>query len=337
MTKSDIADSNVADLSVTSTRVDEFEHLTSTFISPNRLVPFDRGEHIDGELRIHGTRQFNTFTLRHGRKIIGAIESDPFDDRVGFVMAQRGSGKLVLGPKEFIISERQGVLMTLNAPQSLHHAEDGDMRALVMNRHRISEHCGKLLGHDIEGDIAFEALFPLDDDAGQNWLRLVQYAATELSQPHSLARNNPAALQQLEQMVITGLLFGHSHNHSNALLLPQSAAAPHYVKRAEAFIEAHFADPITLADISVHAGISARSLQNGFQSFRGITPMAFLRSLRLQRAHRDLLAADPATMTVTQIAMNAGFNHMGEFSAMYKRTFGATPSQTLWRSLSSRP
>ena len=132
-------------------------------------------------------------------------------------------------------------------------------------------------------------------------------------------------------MVLTRLLYGQKHNYSEALLQPQSAAVPFYVKRAEAFIEAHFAEPLSLADIAAQVGVSARSLQNGFQSFRNTTPMAFLRSVRLQKAHMALIAADPSLDTVTQIALTCGFSHMGEFGAAYKRTFGVTPRETLAR------
>jgi transcriptional regulator GlxA family with amidase domain len=104
------------------------------------------------------------------------------------------------------------------------------------------------------------------------------------------------------------------------------------VKRAEAYIEAHFTELLSLAEIAAHAGVSARGLQNGFQNFRQMTPMAFLRSVRLQHARRALLKADPATSTVTEIAMSCGFSHMGDFAAIYKRAFSEPPSQTLWSS-----
>jgi len=84
-----------------------------------------------------------------------------------------------------------------------------------------------------------------------------------------------------------------------------------------------------LADVAAYAGVSARSLQNGFQSFRGVTPMGFLRSLRLKKAHHTLLIADPTVSTVTEIALLCGFTHMGEFGTAYKRTFGVLPRQTL--------
>jgi transcriptional regulator GlxA family with amidase domain len=50
---------------------------------------------------------------------------------------------------------------------------------------------------------------------------------------------------------------------------------------------------------------------------------------RLRRAHEALRVADPALVTVTQVALACGFTHMGEFGTAYRRVFGVTPSQTL--------
>ncbi|MBQ0818948.1 AraC family transcriptional regulator, partial [Microvirga sp. HBU67558] len=71
--------------------------------------------------------------------------------------------------------------------------------------------------------------------------------------------------------------------------------------------------------------------QNGFQSFRGMTPMAFLRSLRLRHAHQTLLLSDPGTVTVTEVALRCGYNHLGEFASAYRHAFGETPKRTLAR------
>jgi transcriptional regulator GlxA family with amidase domain len=202
-----------------------------------------------------------------------------------------------------------------------------------MNRPRIADYCAKLLGREIDRPIEFETEFHLDNLTGQSWVRLVQYMTGEVTNPHSLVRQFPAARQQLEQMVLTGFLLAHRHTYSLALLQPQAAAAPHYVKRAEAYIEARFTEPLSLADIAAHAGVSARSLQNGFQNFRHMTPMAFLRKVRLQHVHQVLLKADPVFESVTDIAIGCGFSHMGEFAALYKRTYGVSPRETLQKKM----
>ena len=79
--------------------------------------------------------------------------------------------------------------------------------------------------------------------------------------------------------------------------------------------------------------MSVRALHYAFRQNRARTPGEFVRERRLDRA-RDLLA-DAASRTVTEVAMDCGFNPMGDFSAAYRRRFGETPSQTLRRSSGS--
>ena len=57
--------------------------------------------------------------------------------------------------------------------------------------------------------------------------------------------------------------------------------------------------------------------------------MRYLRHIRLDRAHHDLLDADPATVTVTTIAARWGFPHPGRFAAAYRDHYGRAPSATL--------
>jgi AraC-like DNA-binding protein len=49
----------------------------------------------------------------------------------------------------------------------------------------------------------------------------------------------------------------------------------------------------------------------------------------MQKAHHTLLVSDPADATVTGIAFQCGFTHMGDFTTAYKRQYGVNPSQTL--------
>jgi AraC-like DNA-binding protein len=315
--------------------LDELEDSLSSFAVSQKLVPSTRATSRESRFRFDGVGALGMFDVSFGCSL--AVESPPIetDDRlrnVFFVMASKGRGQLLMGREEFAINDTHSVVLNSGLPRAIQFMEDCQAQVLTIDHHRIAKHCMQLLGRDVEETtIRFETRLALDDPAGQSWLRLVQYATTELIQPSSLIKSLPAARQQLEQMVMTGLLFGHSHNFTDELLRPQPAAAPYYVKRAEAYIEHHFADSLSLADIAAIAGVSARSLQTGFRNFRNMTPMEYLRSVRLQNVHHNLLVADPATVTITDIAMQAGFSHMGEFAALYKRVYDVPPSQTLWR------
>ncbi|GAB7045219.1 hypothetical protein JCM9534A_03450 [Catenuloplanes indicus JCM 9534] len=95
---------------------------------------------------------------------------------------------------------------------------------------------------------------------------------------------------------------------------------PVTVRRAVACIDAHAAA----------AGVSVRALQAGFRRHMDTTPLGYLRRVRLERAHRDLQAADPTTgATVTVIARGWGFTDLSRFAADYHAAFGRLPRQTL--------
>ena len=82
-------------------------------------------------------------------------------------------------------------------------------------------------------------------------------------------------------------------------------------------------------DIAAAVGVTPRSVQYMFRRHLGTTPLEYLRRLRLDRAHRDLQAADPSVDTVTAIAGRWGFSHAGRFSIAYKQVYGIKPSRTL--------
>ncbi|WP_417520550.1 helix-turn-helix domain-containing protein [Marinobacter sp.] len=87
----------------------------------------------------------------------------------------------------------------------------------------------------------------------------------------------------------------------------------------------------SVADLCVVTGVSERTLQYAFRSAMQLTPVAYLRTLRLNRVRVDLLRAIPSQTTVTRSAMQWGFVHLGEFARDYQRLFGERPSHTLAR------
>ncbi|NMO88324.1 helix-turn-helix transcriptional regulator [Actinomycetospora sp. TBRC 11914] len=107
-------------------------------------------------------------------------------------------------------------------------------------------------------------------------------------------------------------------------------AHPETVRRAVAFIETDPAREMTLTEIAAAAHVTPRALQYAFTRHLQTTPMAYLRRVRLDAAHRDLLDADPrGDDTVTTVAARWGFAHPGRFAAAYRAAYGRAPSLTL--------
>lgn len=110
------------------------------------------------------------------------------------------------------------------------------------------------------------------------------------------------------------------------------------VSQAIAYIDAVLGDGLcpSIVDICMELNISQRNLQYSFKNILGVTPNAYLYHLRLNRARGQLIKPESAHTTVTEIATNWQFWHLGRFANDYLRLFGELPSTTLLRSLNLR-
>ncbi len=82
--------------------------------------------------------------------------------------------------------------------------------------------------------------------------------------------------------------------------------------------------------LAAAASSSPCALQEGFRRHLDMTPMEFVRGVRMARAHEELARADPHSGTnVAQIASRWGFGHLGRFARDYRRRYGQLPSTTL--------
>jgi len=84
-----------------------------------------------------------------------------------------------------------------------------------------------------------------------------------------------------------------------------------------------------LSELCNASNVSERTLQYAFQDIMGMSPLTYLHRLRLHRARDELRAAMSDSTSVTDVALNWGFWHFGEFSRAYKNCFGELPSVTL--------
>ncbi|WP_116130884.1 AraC family transcriptional regulator [Tropicimonas sp. IMCC34043] len=107
-------------------------------------------------------------------------------------------------------------------------------------------------------------------------------------------------------------------------------AGNRHVRKAIAFMREHFAEIVTMADVAEACGVGVRTLETSFREIWTQTPHQMLTEIRLEAARRQLVAADPS-MSVTDIALQSGFSHLGRFSVAYRARFDEMPSQTLRR------
>jgi AraC-like DNA-binding protein len=111
----------------------------------------------------------------------------------------------------------------------------------------------------------------------------------------------------------------------------------HRLRRAIRFVHDHADEDLEVADIAAGAELSERGLQDLFRRRLAVTPMRYLREVRLDRVHLELTSRRGGVVTVRDIARRWRFAHLGRFAASYRQRFGESPHQTLRRSGRSEP
>lgn len=102
------------------------------------------------------------------------------------------------------------------------------------------------------------------------------------------------------------------------------ALAPHRLRNAIDFIEAHLAEPIGVTDIATAAGMSAFHFSRAFRLSTGAPPYAYLLDRRIAAAKLRLIEPGASLATIAQAC---GFNSPSQFSRMFKAATGHSPSE----------
>ncbi|MDR7276440.1 AraC family transcriptional regulator [Catenuloplanes atrovinosus] len=207
--------------------------------------------------------------------------------------------------------------------------DDFDVRILRLPLSAVTHAAAARWGIE-PADFAFRSMTPISAPLARYWRETLAYL-------HRVALNPDAALPSapahaaIVDLAAAATIATFPSTASTACYLPGPGhTGPGPVRRAIAYLEEKASDAVTLADVAAAAGTGPRGLQAAFRRHLDTTPMGYLRRIRLERAHRDLLGADPGRgATVGAIARQWGFTHLGRFAAAYRETYGTSPAETL--------
>lgn len=169
----------------------------------------------------------------------------------------------------------------------------------------------------------------LTTQAGSGLRRYVSFVWGELTRGGGLLSSD-LVMAEIEDGLIAALAWALNEQCAETRA-NTAGCADRRIARAEEFLLTHLHEPVSRAALAEVAGVSIRTLSRGFLKRHGVGPMMFLRRQRLDAARVELLAAEPGSTTVSEIALGYGFSELGKFSTAYKTVFGESPSETLCR------
>ena len=254
------------------------------------------------------------------------IDPGPLGDFLLVQMPMAGQADIHCGGQHVVSDLEIASVLTPSEPLRMRWSADSDQLIVRIERSALERVCAAYLGHRPNQPLRFQLGMAWRNTG---WQTLVQYLADTLDHAPQTA-SHPLTACQLEQLAIGTLLTFQPHSLSDLLREHGKPLAPRHVKVVEEYIHEHADAAVTPALLAEMAGVSLRSLYAGFREHRGLSPMAYLRTVRLERVRQDLLN-DATLSSVTGAALRWGFAHLGRFSAEYRRAFGECPGETLRR------
>jgi AraC-like DNA-binding protein len=275
-----------------------FLHMGSLTVADVRY-----GAEIAGECGELGSYHINvplagSFTAHHGRRQIHANTS-----RAG---VYRPSGRNVLRRS----------------------SADCHLLAVKVETAALEGQLAAFMDTPVRGPLRLAGELDLTATPGRGCADLVRLIGAEINNPTGLVYQ-PIVAAPLEECLLMSLLFAVDHQYSSVLDRPEGGGAARHIARAVEAIHDEPERPYTMAALAQIAELSPRCLRYEFHRQVGVPLMAYLRQVRLVRAHADLLAADPDETTVAEVARRWGFPSAGHFAVRYRAHFGVPPAHTL--------
>lgn len=255
------------------------------------------------------------------------IHPGALEDFYLFQFPLKGQVRVVHQQQEIDTSPRVGAVLAPDRPTRLSWQANCKSFVLQIHSQHLNDVASEMVGGVLPGPVRFDPCIDLTKKPGHCLARLTILLAQAFDNGHLTPTRTDLRMMHVERELVRHLLNAQPSNMSHLIenipkIPPQKA-----LRAAIDFIHRHFGAPIRLSDIARAANLHERNLQAAFRVHIGLSPMAYLRNLRLDMAKYWLMQDEPNRPRVADIAHGCGYTHLGRFSKDYRERFGGVPSQ----------
>ncbi|OBA59407.1 hypothetical protein A5647_17250 [Mycobacterium sp. 1100029.7] len=295
---------------------------------PHRLTVSGSGSTFRARHAEGGTAELGVSSLSYG---LGTtlMESAAFDDFV--LVSQQVSGRFAARAEsgEQLVLPGQHIVLDAHTAYRLRWEENCIIFHARIRRADFETTIAEFTG----APMATAARFPLNwhpSKAGTVTVAKVMQMLLRNAGPNGLLASGTLVAAQMRRMLVASIVEAYSDVISAVESESGGDVRPAAVRRAIAYLEDAAADDVRIGDVAAAARVSTRALQEAFRKHLDTTPSAYLKSVRLARAHADLRQSSVEQgTTVAAVAYRWGFTNLGRFAADYRREFGRLPSEVL--------
>lgn len=225
--------------------------------------------------------------------------------------------------KEKTLELPPGWAAFINPQQTVELGYSTDCEKMIINLPvgLMREVCAERFGHVPDDGFSFQRdAFFLDRDSPM--FRLLELVYLEADDADC---DNLRISQPLCRLLASKLIEVFPHN------LGQRTEGRHaaFFAAIDDWILKNIHRDIAAEELAERCNVSVSTLYCRFRELKGMTPGRYARDLKLHDIRRRMTSGQ--VRSITSIALEHGFSHLGRFSSEYKNIFGELPSETLRR------
>lgn len=239
-------------------------------------------------------------------------------------------GVVLQGEKHITINGNE---LRVGAEELLVITRELEHQSVVMNAGADRPYLG--LSLSFSPDRVARALLALSEAGGPTGVECVPAYVTPCEAPIAnalerllLAIEDPLDKQLLAPLAVDEILFRLLRSDAAAAFRGAvgHGADANRILESMHYIRTHHARKLSVQEVARGVAMSASHFAHRFRAVARISPMRYLREIRLERA-RSLLLENGAR--VSDVALQVGFESPAHFTREFKRRYGMSPSKTL--------
>lgn len=238
-----------------------------------------------------------------------------------------GQGEIVSSRRRMEIDEDLSGILPPETPFEASYSQGYQHIVLQFDEESLRRKAETLAGRPLPRDLPLSIMHPLAE-AGRSRTRHIARALGQIFASEGAHLDTWAI--EMSQALTSAFLIENMTGAREMLQTSATESGRTSVSRLEDYIQANWRRPIGAEEIAEACGVSVRSVFARFKRHRGVSPLTYLREVRLGHANRMLLQAE-AGASVIDIALACGFASLGHFAQRYRERFGELPSVTLAR------
>jgi AraC-like DNA-binding protein len=313
-------------VSVDTSDLDEAREVLGEHLYPRALKWVGRPARVAARIAFLRTGGLTLADMQYGAQLAGKtgeLGTYHFYLPLAGTFAAGQGGRLITGD-----ISRGGIYRPVGDVVLHHMSADFHVLAVSVDPAALEGQLVGMLDAPVRGPLRLGEHLDVREAPGRGCAELIRLFGNEMDNPTGLL-TQPIVAAPLEETLLTSLLFAVDHQYRDALG-PGPPRCPGYrVARAVEAIQAEPQHPYTIAALAQIADVNVRALRQEFRRQVGMSPMAYLRDVRMARAHAELVDADPDRTSVADVARRWGFPRITGFSARYRARYRVAPLQTL--------